>query len=557
MSASNLTARHWTKESVLARMHQLRASGVPTGKLWRADASLLRAAVRLFGSWRNALDAIGFPTSRKPWTKESVIEAIRSRKPNRGRIRLNQRLVSAAERLFGSTQAALTAAGIDRRVAVLRQRTWNRQTIIAALREYAAQGASCHLGWKRDPPLWVAARRVFGTWRAAKTAAGLLNLSSPPFSSDEALERLRLLMSGENPAVAARNERLRAAIRRHFGSWREGLRRVGVMLPARRRWNQRVVKEEILRLRDAGALSRAWRDASSLFTAAVRHFGSWSEALRACDLPCRQQVRWSRERVLSMLQESAAKGVFSIGKARGSLQRAVVKFFGGAKAAWAAAGFPELPRKWNPTRVIEAVQDGYRMGHRIDRPGLGDPSLAEAARRYFGTWRKGVEAAGLARRLAKPRLVRPWTREYVIAWIREVRSGPKRQSVKMPSPVYRNASRLFGGWNATLTSAGLPIVRRRWTVEKVLTAIRERHADGVSLTTAAMRDNSGLLAAAVRLLGSWRRAIEASGVAWSNEAQAHSKQRKQHVAGRRDQGNRKTGKRSRKSRRGDRATRRP
>ncbi len=104
-----------------------------TGVVMRAPGLAAAACRRRrFGSWRNALMAAGVECERigryRRWTEELVVAGIRRRR-SRGEA-LNAAavedadaaLISAARRLFGSWNAALEAAGLDARDVAIRRR---------------------------------------------------------------------------------------------------------------------------------------------------------------------------------------------------------------------------------------------------------------------------------------------------------------------------------------------------------------------------------------------------------------------------------------------------
>jgi hypothetical protein len=112
----------WTREAIIARLQSIQASG---GKLnhttFRRD-SMSRATKVLFGGWDAALDAAGIDPGkarkfRRPWTKTTFVAALREK--HKARDPLNAKdarpvsLRRAANRLYGSWDRALRAAGLD------------------------------------------------------------------------------------------------------------------------------------------------------------------------------------------------------------------------------------------------------------------------------------------------------------------------------------------------------------------------------------------------------------------------------------------------------------
>ena len=86
------------------------------------DNDLCMIGVRLFGSWGRALGAAGItpPETNPKWNRESIVRAIQIRYAKGGSlkhkaVRKSERsLYNAARSHFGSWHAARTAAGFDR-----------------------------------------------------------------------------------------------------------------------------------------------------------------------------------------------------------------------------------------------------------------------------------------------------------------------------------------------------------------------------------------------------------------------------------------------------------
>jgi hypothetical protein len=99
---------------VIGAIQELHQKGLPLTKVWKDDVNLYSVAKTHFGSWRNAVLAAGLQVKRRRWSKQTVADEIRSRARQglslSSRCRENHLLVAAAIRYFGSWRQAVRAA---------------------------------------------------------------------------------------------------------------------------------------------------------------------------------------------------------------------------------------------------------------------------------------------------------------------------------------------------------------------------------------------------------------------------------------------------------------
>lgn len=139
---------------------------------------------RLFGSWDRALTAAGLDADDvnryRKWDRESILFEIKGRykahEPcNSGAIqRDDPGLHAASVRHFGSYDAALKAAKIDP-AKVRERKRWDPPTVIKAIKavKRAGKKLSDSAIRKDDPALYGASVRLFGSFTAARAAAGV------------------------------------------------------------------------------------------------------------------------------------------------------------------------------------------------------------------------------------------------------------------------------------------------------------------------------------------------------------------------------------------------
>lgn len=178
------------------------------------------------------------------WTRKGIIEEIKRLQAAGAALNYaaaqaeHLNLVRAASWHFGTWRQAVEKAGIPYE-DISKYRRWNRERIIARVRELHEAGAD--LSWRTistqtDPPLAAAALRSngFGSWREAIAAAGLdIGLLARYRHWDQervkseirALHRARAPLSSRSVQFA--NQPLFCAARRRFGSWDAALEHAG------------------------------------------------------------------------------------------------------------------------------------------------------------------------------------------------------------------------------------------------------------------------------------------------------------------------------------------
>jgi len=236
----------WTRERILDAIHARHARGrsLASGVVHREGAGLYQASQRLFGSWREALEAAGAPGPQgrgRPckWSREGILEKIRKEArehPGSWRMNLLRRtgaIYAAGVREFGTWGAALEAAGID----PSRGTKWTRESAARAIRRrWRETGSSARSIARGERGLLFACQRIFGGWRGAAEAAGI---PRPPRGGKRRYwtrERIFGEMrreAGERPGrwrshIQVRRRSIYKAARQLFGSWGEAICQSGL-----------------------------------------------------------------------------------------------------------------------------------------------------------------------------------------------------------------------------------------------------------------------------------------------------------------------------------------
>jgi hypothetical protein len=210
-----------------------------------------------------------------------------------------------------------------------------------------------------------------------------------------------------------------------------------------------------------------------------------------------------------MIQQRVAEGLslVTIWREDPGLAGAASRFWGGRRNAAIAAGFEPPSRVWSRAMVIEELRRVYpRLKQGLT---VAHPRLAKAAAQHFGSYRSAVLAAGLEIRPRK------WSRERLILAIqdRHVRGLPLKCLGANIDIMLVSAAKLhFGRWRAALKAAGVPCPppRRRWGRERVLAAVRAHYRDD-GIPVRIRRPNSRLQAAVTHYFGHWQAALLAAG----------------------------------------------
>ena len=356
----------WTPGLVLRRILERERAGLPldAGTVYREDANLVTAARRRFDSWESALKAAGVGRARRRISPRAVAntrESIIARLQEHAAAGLpasscHQRLKkygSAVHRLFGTWAAAREAAGVK---AAKRVRH-TRESFIALLREHAAADLPVSSSHPILQNYADVARRLFGSWVAAREAAGVkpteVAAKRGLYTREYIIARLRehaaagLSTSSEHPFM----KKYGNAVRHLFGSWATAREAAGVKPTGRAAMRGLYTREYIISLlRKNAAAGLSTSSCHPVLRkcgdAVWRLFGSWAAARKAAGVKPIQlsanRVRHTRESVIALLRECAARGEPVTCGALEIRKRflAIRRLFGTLAAAREAAGLP-------------------------------------------------------------------------------------------------------------------------------------------------------------------------------------------------------------------------
>ena len=178
------------------------------------------------------------------------------------------------------------------------------------------------------------------------------------------------------------------------------------------------------------------------------------------------------------------------------------------------------PDYQEPEGVIRAILQMEKSGASLKsrRVRESDKQLFDAANRHFGCWGKALRAVGIDSEAVANR--RSWTVDRVLTAIRDLnrRGVPLNYASvhKADGGLPQAARKLLGSWNDALRAAGFDpeaarTRRRPWTREEVIDLIRARAAAGLPIASYTVVPASAE-AASRQLFGSWKATLRVAGV---------------------------------------------
>ncbi|CAF0692037.1 homing endonuclease associated repeat-containing protein [Candidatus Methylacidithermus pantelleriae] len=212
-------------------------------------------------------------------------------------------------------------------------------------------------------------------------------------------------------------QELLAAGIRYFGSWKQAVEKAGISYEEVRRyqkWSKAKIVETIQRLHRQG-VDLSFRAMmlgpyAPMVYAAIRpaYFGSWKDALTAAGLEPGEIYRyrsWTEEQILHEIRrlhqigaDLSSKHMDEVGN---SLIATARRRFGSWAEAIRRAGLDyekiRRRRRWTPEQILEEIRAFHKEGLPLTSTEIRQryPALFAAAckPRFFGSWRKAVEAA--------------------------------------------------------------------------------------------------------------------------------------------------------------------
>ena len=185
-----MARQKWDRDKVVKRIQERASEGLALNSdaIVHEEESLMGAARRYFGSWKNALLESGFDPNEhlkprvptKSWDKATIVVEIKKLASEGVDLnahavkRINSKLVAAGTSHFGSWGEAIEASGIDYET-VRKTSKWTKDDVIGIIQ--AAHKANADLSHQTvealNGSLYSAAYYYYGSWENAIEEAGI------------------------------------------------------------------------------------------------------------------------------------------------------------------------------------------------------------------------------------------------------------------------------------------------------------------------------------------------------------------------------------------------
>ncbi|WP_409018127.1 homing endonuclease associated repeat-containing protein (plasmid) [Bacillus velezensis] len=482
------------------------------------------AIKRHFGSFNEALKTAGLiphiehsRTRTTLYTKEELIEILQQKAKELGRTPKKREIKQSAtiRKRFGSFHKGLEAAGLTPNQT--RRKTYTEENLIEILRQKAKE-----LG--RTPKAKEVGQvgsivKYFGSYNKGLEAAGLKKRQfEKQCTKEELIAILQQKAKELRRAPKSTEISQRSSIFRHFGSFNAGLQAAGLTPNQTKR--KTYTEENLIEIlqQKAKELGRTPKAKEiTQYKSMLKHFGSFNAGLEAAGLASNQNKRYTNkkytEEELIAILKQRYKELGRTPKAKEITQyKSILKHFGSFNAGLEAAGLASnqnkryTNKKYTEEELIAILKQRYKE---LGRPPHGrEVNQASTIKKYFGSFNKGLEAAGLA-----PNQNKRYTKKELIAILKqrykELGRTPKAKEITQ----YKSILKHFGSFNAGLEAAGLASnTTRKWAyTESDLIEILQQKAS--ELGRSPKHREVKQWATIRKHFGSFNKGLEAAGLA--------------------------------------------
>ncbi|UNL92004.1 hypothetical protein IE382_23005 (plasmid) [Bacillus subtilis] len=444
-----------------------------------------------FGSFNKGLEAAGLPTNKKDQTEEELIEYLQEKAKELGRPPQGNEIkhTGAIINCFGSFNKGLEAAGLTPG----RRKKYSKEQLIEILQQKAKELGRSPM--QKEIKQFGAIKRHFGSFNKALKAAGLTpNIEhsrnrTNPYTKEELIEILQQKAKELGRSPMQKEIKQFDAVKRHFGNLNNALMAAGLTPNKRGRKGliaaglinkkegkaRKYTKEDLINIlqRKADELGRTPKVKEvEQVGSIVKYFGSFNEGLKAAGLKIRQSKKpYTKEELIVILQQKAKELGRAPKESEISQKSSIYRHFGSFKKGLKAAGLASNQNKrYTEEELIAILQQRYKELGRP--PKRKEVNQASTIRKYFGSFNKGLEAAGLASNQNKR-----YTKEELIAILqqryKELGRTPKTKEITQYKPILKH----FGSYNKALEAAGLTPNKMKiktYTEKELIEALQQK-----------------------------------------------------------------------------------
>ncbi|MCC7084087.1 MAG: hypothetical protein IT427_03660 [Pirellulales bacterium] len=281
-------------------------------------------------------------------------------------------------------------------------------------------------------------------------------------------------------AIRTANGRLLAHAKKHFGTWKQAVTAAGLdydKISRIHRWsNQEILSQlrDLHRRRQFPDIRSLAKKFTKLYDACLRHYGSGLAALEAAGIDYQEMLnehpyRWTRAHITAEIKRRHAAGKTlrrtEMLRKEPEMHRfcyATLHHFRTWGNALREAGLnPRTVRnrdaRWPRQRVLKEIRRRFEQGKFLNTDLMLREALPlhAAGRRYFGTWKAAVEKAGIDYNMIRGGLV-GWTKTKAVRALRErvVLGGHSQKHIREHAPsLFRAAIHHFGTWDEAIHRA--------------------------------------------------------------------------------------------------------
>lgn len=289
------------------------------------------------------------------------------------------------------------------------------------------------------------------------------------------------------------------------------------------KWSKEVIEKELLTLYKEDKMLVPTQMAKlygGLYHACIRYYGSYRKALESANIPYQQlkNRKWSKEVVLEEIKKRQKnnESLYSsvVLKNHNHLYGAARRYFGSYLKALEASGIDhnKIEVEYKKEEIIKKIQSLHKEGKPIHYRGV-KRSLTMSAEKYFGSYENAVVAAGFKYEKISKEV--KWDKNIIVSEIRKLLREEKSLLQKDVDRGLVNASiKYFGSYENALMVSGVDYTKidQSWSQSRIIALLKEREKEGLGLRKKdLLKNDSKLYSAACYHFGQYYKAVEACG----------------------------------------------